>query len=328
MKFSLFNLETMKYHLFRSLLLLSLMLAGCSSRGFQLPQPESPRRTPLKILAIGNSWSQDYFAYLPPILSSMNCDWMCTPRILSLDGATIGNHVEYFNESARYEYYCYDYTENRWCMESLSPRQVLSAEDWDLVVVQQQSSNAPYLETYQEQLPALMDSIRRYAPQCEVALVLTAARRDGNWANIPGVWNSICETVRRVARDFSIPTIIPVGTALELAANTELADSTLGPGLFSSDNLHLQEGIGRLTAGFCVAQWLFEYYQPGRVLQMSVAQCPLSPNKGFAMNHKMPHPHGEVLGITPENIELAKRCALSACKSPFELILAPETGQK
>ena len=102
-------------------------------------------KVPLKILAIGNSFSQDATAYLEPMAESAGMAVMV--RNLCYPGCSLQQHYQFYREQSK----VYDYEENG-CptdKDKHSLGEALDKECWDIVTLQQCSTNSGLAETYE-----------------------------------------------------------------------------------------------------------------------------------------------------------------------------------
>ena len=172
----------------------------------------------LKVLTIGNSFSQSVFQTLPAIVGA---DPDC--RLL-LAGANIGGcslerhwqeHLKSENDP-EYRPYARKYT----------LRELLTKEKWDVVTLQQASRlswRAPSFHPFAEKLIGL---IRELAPTAEIVIQQTwsynaAAPSFGKWGiDSATMYGRLTENYRALAREHGLR-IIPTGYAVELFRRAE-----------------------------------------------------------------------------------------------------------
>lgn len=285
------------------------------------PQKPADIRNAMKVLAIGNSWTHDAFAYVPAVMSSLGVQDSFAIAMVTASGTHLQHHVEQFNDKS-YEYCLCRFPDGPWQEEyDVSPSEALSRYDWDIVVLQQQSVAAGEWATYQPWLDRLVDSLHRYAPQCEIVWLMTPSRAD-QLESSDVLWSRICNNADLVMENTCISHVIPEGTAIQNARHSVLCDVADGNELFSGDNLHLQDGIPRLTAAFSVAQSLLHWHG----IQYSILDCPLNPDEDFCYEWKIPHTHGETVLASQNYLRLARQCAAEAFDNPRELWTGERAG--
>ena len=102
----------------------------------------------MRILAIGNSFSDDSLEYLYPVLQALGVDNISLGN-LYIGGCSLQRHVENFeNKTPAYEYRTN--TENKWetTLEHSLNAAILSQE-WDVVSMQQASHDSGVKDSYQ-----------------------------------------------------------------------------------------------------------------------------------------------------------------------------------
>ena len=98
-------------------------------------------------------------------------------------------------------------------------REMLTAEKWDYVTIQQASPKSFKIETYRPYAQNLVDYIRRHAPQAEVVFHQTWAWREdhtrmGMDQKPRGfMYRELTKAYHTIAREVGIKRIIPVGDA-------------------------------------------------------------------------------------------------------------------
>ncbi len=143
-----------------------------------------PAKEPLKVLAIGNSFSLSTLQETPKVAKSMNLNLL----LCSVDkgGARLDYHLKAFNSKIR---------RPRWNLNGVrtsketalaqfgtnrvSLAEVLQKEKWDIVTVQQASAHSWKAETYEPAGGELVAKIRELAPQAKVYVQET-------WSYAPG----------------------------------------------------------------------------------------------------------------------------------------------
>ena len=132
-----------------------------------LAAPRAEARKTLRILAVGNSFSDDAMEYLPALLESMGIDDVELAR-LYVGGCSLEQHLRFHvGGESRYEFYRSAAGENRWVKskERVSLRDALSLGEWDIITLQQASGYSGRYESYQPYLDALTGIIRAAQPR-------------------------------------------------------------------------------------------------------------------------------------------------------------------
>lgn len=143
--------------------------AACVSLALPAAADEADSRTapvPVKILSIGNSFSNDAQHYLARI-----CESAGKPVILgnaTIGGCTLKRH--WLNASTNGVFYSYK-------RQPKTLAQMLEAEEWQFVTIQQASWFSQNPDTYEPYGTKLIAFIKEHAPQAEIVLHETWAYR-------------------------------------------------------------------------------------------------------------------------------------------------------
>ncbi|MDD6876681.1 MAG: DUF4886 domain-containing protein [Clostridiaceae bacterium] len=200
-----------------------------------------------KILAIGNSFSQDATAYLYGLARAAGEDVKVVN--LYIGGCPLSRHA--FNALGRERDYKLEY--NGFLTNfDVSIHDALRNDAWDVITLQQASHFSFRPETYQPYLGTLRDYIRTYAPNAELMVHQTWAYEDGSdrlaaygFASSDAMFEQV-RTAYAGAAAFLGARLIPSGDAVQRASGRKLAR-------MHRDGFHLSFGAGRYTAA-CV--WL------------------------------------------------------------------------
>jgi len=250
---------------------------------------------PLRVLAIGNSFSEDALeSYLFELADSVG------ERIiignLYIGGASLSLHVENSRENkAAYSYRKINLAGNKNTIENSTLYDGLKDDDWDYVSVQQVSENSGQYEVVMQHLPQLIAYVRKHVPRAKIIYHQTWAYQKSApptvFANYDGsqeiMYNAIAETTQKISLLRDIYAIIPSGSAIQNARTSSLGDT------LTRDGFHLDLTYGRFTASCTWFQKLFG----------------LDPRK----NAYKPD------SITELQSRIAKEAAYQAVKNPFQV---------
>ena len=263
----------------------------------------------LRVLAVGNSYTIDGITYLPKILKDAGVG----------DSKYSLYYVVSSGASLQYWY------ERLLSGETVSPlfaggtpmpvhdgefSELLSA-DWDVIVFQQYSGAATNYDTFNPHLRGLIDGVLGHCTNPDVALAwqLAWSYADGFSDRLNNVsrWEKICVAASRMVVYDGIDIIIPTGTAIQNARNTELN----GEGQLTRDGTHLDIGVGRYIAACAWAQTLF-----APLFVFSVDTLPTVTSLPESELSAYPYPQQQV---TAQNRALCQKSAVMAVESPFEV---------
>ena len=114
----------------------------------------------LKVLAIGNSFSQDAMQMLYEIATKEGYSEVVVGNLYD-SGCTLAEHVQNFAENKG----AYGYNTNtmgRWMSQSGQTLLAgLQAEDWDIITLQQGSPDSGIVETYNEDIQKIIDYVNQ-----------------------------------------------------------------------------------------------------------------------------------------------------------------------
>lgn len=218
---------------------------------------------PVKILFIGNSFSEDTSAYLYNIATSNGKNVVVAEA--HIGGMGLADHVERIKaDRAEYRYVRYDHT-GRTTINKRTLGQLLRADDWDIVFMQQNSQNSGDHSTFQPYLNQLHDYVLRNvknSTRVKVGL-------NGTWAyattyhSFPSyapnqlmMYDSITKAYKAELSLRNYDYYIPSGTAIQNARSNGNVISPYGKEL-TRDGIHLETTIGRYTAGLAAYKAIF-----------------------------------------------------------------------
>lgn len=207
----------------------------------------------LRILAIGNSFSDDGMEHLPAILEDMGIENVELAR-LYVGGCTLERHYNFYNnEEAAYLFYHSKAGENKWVKadEKVTMQYALAMGEWDIITLQQASGVSGLYNSYVPYLEQLIAIVSKAQPQAELVWHMTwSYSTDSNHGEFPNydrdqmkMYNAITECVHRLLKDYkAIDKIIPSGTAIQSLRQSEVNNS---PKDFTRDGYHMDFGAGR-----------------------------------------------------------------------------------
>ena len=207
----------------------------------------------LRILAIGNSFSDDGMEHLPAILEDMGIENVELAR-LYVGGCTLERHYNFYNnEEAAYLFYHSKAGEHKWVKadEKVTMQYALAMGEWDIITLQQASGVSGLYNSYVPYLEQLITIVSKAQPQAELVWHMTwSYSTDSNHGEFPNydrdqmkMYNAITECVHRLLKDYkAIDKIIPSGTAIQSLRQSEVNNS---PKDFTRDGYHMDFGAGR-----------------------------------------------------------------------------------
>lgn len=207
----------------------------------------------LRILAIGNSFSDDGMEHLPALLKDLGVEDVELARLF-VGGCTLERHMKFYNaEESAYEFYHSEAGRNKWVKaeEKYSIQRALSMGEWDIITMQQASGVSGLYDSYVPHLEQLIAAVRKAQPQAELVWHMTwAYSTDSTHGEYPNydrdqqkMYRAITECVHNLLGDYKyIKTIIPSGTAIQSLRESAINNS---PKDFTRDGYHMDLGAGR-----------------------------------------------------------------------------------
>lgn len=294
-------------------------------RFFPAGETAAAERRKVRILVVGNSYSQDAFDYVPFMLPSL-AEIDAEVGILYHSGANLQQHYNWLiNDQAEYTFYWGDGKQAWQTIGTRSLKDALSYQHWDIIVLQQQGRYAPDYTTYQPYLNNLITEIYdslSYPVKFVWYSVMSSPGRNTPQGFEPYTDEEIiqnyegnCAASQRVLAETLCEAVIPVMTAVQNARTTSLND--IGDyGKLTYEGVHLQEGLPCQLAAYSVCLSI-------------LALCGFSDKSIFGdttrataewlSGKSMPGPNGQSTGVTDDNCRLAQMSAIMAQKNPYEL---------
>ncbi len=171
----------------------------------------------LKILTIGNSFTDSLASCFPQVVASAGC--RLTFDRANFGGCELRRHWSYVEAEESNEV-CRIYQGGRTKLRNL-----LAGEKWDIVTIQQASHDSWRPESFQPWATNLFNFVRSHAPQAEVVIQQTWAYRAdhpafppvNNWGiTQQQMYERLTENYTALGRELNLR-IIPTGLAVELS---------------------------------------------------------------------------------------------------------------
>ena len=195
----------------------------------------------MKILSIGNSFSQDAQRYLQRIAKHAGVAMKTVNLVIG--GCPLRKH--YLNMLDDNENYGLEFNGEATGF-STSIRKALVSDEWDVVTLQQASALSWNYDSYQPYLNALAQYVKKYAPHAKLYIHETWAYENGcerlgkinGYAQSKQMYADIKKAYAKAAKDAGADGIIPSGRAMLRAAE-------LGEVKMHRDTYHASLGVGR-----------------------------------------------------------------------------------
>ena len=205
----------------------------------------------MKILSIGNSFSQDAQRYLHRLALHEGVQ-MKTVN-LYIGGCSQRRHyLNMLDDNAAYDFQFNGESTGL----KVSIRQALVSDNWDYITLQQASADSAHFESYTPYIEALAAYVRKYCPKAKLLIHQTWAYETGSvkltnqqFATDAEMFAAVEAAYKKAAELISADGIIPAGRAMLTAAQTGIEQ-------IHRDTYHASLGAGRYLLALCWFQYL------------------------------------------------------------------------
>jgi hypothetical protein len=197
----------------------------------------------VKILSIGNSFSQDCTRYLYGIARADGVEIKVVN--LYIGGCDLARHYRnMLSEEAVYSYEIDGIKSGLY----VSLKQALLSDFWDIVTIQQQSLQSASFETFEPYLSELVAYVRKILPRVKIYMNQTWGYADGSekmekspFTSHEEMFSSIRSSYEMAVRTVNAFGLIPTGEAMAEAVRQGRDD-------VHRDGFHLSHSFGRYLA--------------------------------------------------------------------------------
>lgn len=221
----------------------------------------------IKILAIGNSFSQDSTTYLYDIANVANTQIKVVN--LYIGGCSLETHWQNIEvDATAYDYQLNGQSSNR----KISIKEALQEDTWDYVTIQQVSNDSGLIDSYYPYINKILGYVKQYAPQAEQLIHQTWAYEidsdHGAFTNYQSdqtkMYQALTDAYQRVADELSLK-IIPCGQVIQALRANPLFDYANGGISLCRDGFHMSLAYGR----YAVAATWYEFILHQNILDNS-----------------------------------------------------------
>lgn len=214
------------------------------------------KKDTLKILAIGNSFSEDATEYIPMIARDCGVKSIIVGNMY-IGGCTIETHAANARENkGAYKYYkntSFSLMSTCPTTKDVTLETALKDEEWDVITLQNSSPQSGLMAKYNSDLDYLVDYVKGFCPNAKLGWHMTWAYQNGySSSSFKKNYNSdqmkmytmITAAVKsKIVPNENFDFIIPSGTAIQNARTGYLGDT------LTRDGLHLSLDMGRYIVG-------------------------------------------------------------------------------
>lgn len=285
----------------------------------------------LKVLFIGNSYTQDCVSYLPFLFKKHSgAELVC--GIAYHGGASISDYKSYFdNASTAVTYFRCSSNDTAWGngASSKTIQEILAAEDWDVITVQQASMDQGDWSTFSDLNPLInniVDYMRTtHEKAVKVGWLMPQLRLVSPDTRPIPTYADQQACVQNVLTTTPVDFVIPCGTAIETARTTSLDElgATANKGLVADSGGHLEDGVPCLLTAYVA---LLKILSLMGVETKGILGETTRPDSTWVDEHNIPASSSAVTEVTEGDCLLAQKCAVAAIKNPYQISTIFEEG--
>ena len=194
----------------------------------------------MKILSIGNSFSQDAQRYLHRLAKNEGVEIKTVN--LYIGGCPFRKH--YLNMLDDNVAYGFQFNGESTGIQ-VSLRQVLASDEWDVITLQQASGLSLNYESYQPYLTELVKYVKKYCPKAKIYMHETWAYENGcerleklGYHNSREMYEDINKSYAKAVEEIQADGLLPSGRAMLRASETGIEK-------VHRDTFHASLGAGR-----------------------------------------------------------------------------------
>ena len=200
----------------------------------------------MKILSIGNSFSDDAQRYLRAIAASEGVE--IETLNLCIGGCSLETHASHVKDGAKA--YLFHYNGDLGCEDLVTLDEGLGMREWDVVTLQQVSTHSFEKESFYPYIYEVADYVRKKLPNAKIYIHQTWAYEHGSPRSIEitdgrgseYMLDGIRQAYRQAKREIGAEAVIPSGELMELLRLNK------AEGIYR-DTFHAGYGLGRYAIG-------------------------------------------------------------------------------
>ena len=266
----------------------------------------------LKILAIGNSFSDDGMEYIPDLLEAAGIHNVVLGR-LYIGGCSLERHCIEYDQNLRDYLYYHSGSDNKW--KKYTNAGILygiTRDDWDIITIQQVSGHSGLWESFEPHLGRLIEIIHKHCKNPDVEIVWHEtwpyARTSGHHdfkrygKDQKTMYDGIVSCVKKVLETTEIERFIPGGAAINDIRASYLNDFKD----LTRDGFHQNRIEGRYTLA---CTWFETLIAPFEGVSVLGNPCRLERTE---------------FGLTDKAARRCQKAAVNALKHPYAKYKTPK----
>ena len=299
----------------------------------------------LKVLFIGNSFTQDSVVYSPFLINEMCPGVKLTVGISYHSGAPFSWYIDYFDSTTKKvdTYSKCTPGSSVWTngSKTMTIKEVLADELWDVVVFNQASGSMTDTNDDLRTLIGLVSDYVQTQNNHGVRIAYLMPQAPSNETTNMTYAKMVTWVRAQIAANY-IDLYIPCGTAIENARNNTTLQTLGRDGLLTWDRLHeipsedeevkyypghLQEGLPVMLSSYVTAMTMLEW---AGVKYAGIMGNPIRATSDWIISHSIPGRNWDTTTKEPANTDtnapdietnyrLAQKCAMAAMVTPWEV---------
>lgn len=227
-------------------------------------------KSKLNILVVGNSFDQDIFAYLPPVLIEAMPEYELNFCVLYESGADFAKHNQMFIDNEPYTWAnVWNDGDTAWNRihyqdnDAMTLKTALAYKPWDMVFTQATTSDVQTDALIESNVITngrkMMRAIQANAIAPFNFYYIEWIGRGDTDTEINSNYNEIHNSLYKTINEIGFSDYVPVGTAIQNArTNSVLKAAGEGVSMLYTDNVHIQAGLGALTCTYVLADFILK----------------------------------------------------------------------
>lgn len=280
------------------------------------------RKDGLRILDIGNSYTDDATALLPLLVkeAKVNLKGMSLYKAVR-GGASFKSWCDVYNDQDGSVYKVSRVVGDSDTKVPVGSgakndgnlfRRLVTEVKWDLIFIHQYSGYAPYYDEWKTEgsgghLEELLTILKKHQPDAKIGFLLIHSYSSDFSGNKEKSsferWKLISESVRKLCDEYGIEYVIPYGTAVQNLRSSSLNDEYD----LTRDGTHCGEGLCRYAAACCYYESIIAP-RTGISVLGNPARYAASSNPSFKSS----------IDVTDKNAGIAQRAAVLASKDWYK----------
>lgn len=281
----------------------------------------------VNMLVLGNSFSQDSFAYVPKVFSELGTKYRLNIVVGYIGSASLDTHISAINNNTAYDFVDeWSHTTTAWLRyakggsSEKTASALLGMYHWDIIYVQPTggiSTDASIITNAVTPAKALLRLLRT-----QLGYGFTYAC--GQWLASQDSMTRMAAAMALLDSRVGFNWVFPIGTGIANARSNTTFAALGDSGNMLYDNTHQQSGIPALISAYVIVQSMlqllgidYESIYKSTFTPTNANCIAINAYKEGGMTTPLPMTHGDSVGVTDANVLAAKQIASIAARNPY-----------